>query len=101
LDEAGRRSIDLALGLGRREDNHSYPGPQAEKEDNVDHGTRQRSTRYEETTGKTHSCTNTEKGAPSSNGTTPGASNKGHCIDIRHKEEHGTNLGRVHGDDQR
>jgi hypothetical protein len=101
MDKAGRGSIGPAVGPGRRKDKRNYPGPQAEAEDNVDHGARQRSAGYEETAGRTHSCTDTEEGAPSSNGTTPGAGNRGHCAGGRHKEEHGTNSGRVRRDDQR
>jgi hypothetical protein len=50
------------MGPGRRTDNCSYPGPQSEEEDNLDHGARQRSAGHEETTGRTHSFTDIEKG---------------------------------------
>jgi hypothetical protein len=98
LDEARRGSIGLVVGLGRRKDNHSYPRPQAEAEDNANHRSRQRSVGYEETACRTHSCADIEKGAPGSNGTTPGACNKGHCIGRRRKNEYGTNLDKVRRD---
>jgi catalase len=56
---------------------------------------------YEETAGRTHSCADTEKGVPGSNGTAPGASNRGHCTGGGSQNEYGTNPGRVCKDGQR
>jgi hypothetical protein len=46
LDPVGRGSVVLAVGPRRRKDKNNYSEPQAEVEDNVDHGTRQRGTRH-------------------------------------------------------
>jgi hypothetical protein len=85
MDEVGRGSTGLAVGIGRRKYKCSYPRPQADEEDNVDHGARQRSTEYEETASITHSFVDIEEGAPSSNRTTPGAGCRGHCTGRRCK----------------
>jgi hypothetical protein len=46
----------------RRKNKHNYPRPQKEAEDNADHRAHQRSARYEEIVGRTHSCVDTKKG---------------------------------------
>jgi hypothetical protein len=61
MDEAGRGSAGLAVGLGRRKDKHIYPGTQAKEKDNVNHGSCQRGTRHEETTGRTHNYADAKK----------------------------------------
>jgi hypothetical protein len=66
------------VGPGRRKHKHSYPGPQAKVEDNVNHRACQRGIGHEETTGRTHNYVDTKKGVPGSNGTTLRASNRGH-----------------------
>jgi hypothetical protein len=100
LDEAGRGSTGPAVGPGRRKDKCNYPGPQAEAEDNVDHGACQRGARHEETAGRTHNCADTEKGVPGSNGTAPGVSNRGHCTGRGSQNIYGTNPGRMCKDGQ-
>jgi hypothetical protein len=88
------------MGPGRRKAKRSYPGPQIEVEDNVDHRVHQRSIGYEETAGITHSCADIEKGVPSSNGIAQGVGSRGHCIGGRHKEQHGRNSSNVRRDGQ-
>jgi hypothetical protein len=100
LDEARRGSTSPVVGKERRKDKCNYPGPQAEAEDNVHHEVRQRGAQYEETANKTHHCTNTEKGASGSNGTTARVSCKIHCIGRGSQDIYGTEPGRVHGVDQ-
>jgi hypothetical protein len=95
LDKYRRGSTSPAVGQGRRKDKRNYPGPQAEAEDNVHHGARQRGARYEETTGRTHHCTNAEKGASGSNGTTSRASRRSHYTGRGSQEIYGTDPGRV------
>jgi hypothetical protein len=55
------------------------------------HGVHQRNARHEETPIITHSCAGIEKGAPGSNGTALGASNKGHCTGRGRQNIYGTN----------
>jgi hypothetical protein len=83
MDESGGGSTGLVVGPGRGEDKRSYSGPQAEAEDNVDHQASQRSIRYEEVAGRTHSHTDIEEGAPSSNGTSPRVGSGRHCVSKR------------------
>jgi hypothetical protein len=85
MDEVGRGTTCPAVGPGGRKDKRNYPEPQAEAEDYADHGVCQRSTGYEEDGGKNHSHADIEEGAARSNGTTPRAGNKVHCIGGRHK----------------
>jgi hypothetical protein len=66
------------VGLERRKDKCNYPRPKEEEEDNVNHGACQRGARHEETAGRTHNRADIEKGAPDSNGTTLGVSNRVH-----------------------
>jgi hypothetical protein len=101
LNEAGRGSVGPVVGLGRRKDKHSYPRPKAEEEDNVNHGAHQRGARHEETIGRTHHCADAKKGAPVSNGTTPGASSRIHCMGRGRQDIYGTDLDRVCKVDQR
>jgi hypothetical protein len=37
MDKVGGGSIGLTVGPGRGEDKQSYPGPQAEEEDDANH----------------------------------------------------------------
>jgi hypothetical protein len=95
MDEVGRGLVGPVVGLGRRKDKHSYPGPQAEVEDNVDHEAHQKGARHEETIGRTHNCAEIEKGVLGSNGTTLGACNKGHCTRKGSQNIYGTHPGRM------
>jgi hypothetical protein len=88
------------VGQGRRKDKHIYPRPQAEAKDNFYHITHQRGVGYEETTDRTHHCTDAEKGAPGSNGTTPGVSSRGHFTRRGSQDIYGTDPGRVRTVDQ-
>jgi hypothetical protein len=89
------------MGPERRKDKCSYPIPQAEVEDNVDHGARQRGTRHEEDARRTYNYADAEKrvsgsnGASGSNGTSPGASSRGHCTGRVSQNIYGTNPGRM------
>jgi hypothetical protein len=100
LDKDGRGSAGPIVGLGRRKDKCRYRGPQAEEEENVDHGAHQRSSRHEETIDITHNYADIEKGVPDSNGTSLGVSNRGHCIDRGSQNIYGTNPGRMCKDGQ-
>jgi hypothetical protein len=96
MDKSRESSIGLALEPGRGKDKCIHLGPKSEAENDEDHQAPQRDARHEEATSRARICIDAEEGPTRSNGTSPRASNGGHCIGRGGKEEHGANTGRVH-----
>jgi hypothetical protein len=92
MDKVRGRSTCPTLGPRIGKDKRSHPGPQVEVENDEYHQAPQRDGGHEEAASRANSCTDTEEGSTSSNGTSPRVGKEVHCIGRGGKEEHGANI---------